>query len=70
VTALAAIDIVGSTISDPSDEAYLVRCLRIAARDGIRPWRTLVAPIRGGPAQIGTCHLPIANAPCWPARDA
>jgi amino acid transporter len=39
----------------------IVRYFLTTARDGFHPWKTLIAPIIGGFAQIGACYLLIAN---------
>jgi amino acid transporter len=39
----------------------IVRYFLTEARDGFHVWKTLVAPIVGGLAQIGACYLLIAN---------
>jgi amino acid transporter len=39
----------------------IVRYFLTSARDGFHWWRTLVAPVIGGVAQIGACYLLIAN---------
>jgi len=39
----------------------IVRYFMTSARDGFHPWRTFIAPIIGGFAQIGACYLLIAN---------
>jgi amino acid transporter len=39
----------------------IVRFFLTSARDGFHPWKTFVAPIIGGFAQLGACYLLIAN---------
>jgi amino acid transporter len=39
----------------------IVRYFLTSARDGFHWWRTLVAPVIGGVAQIGACYLLISN---------
>jgi amino acid transporter len=39
----------------------IIRYFLTAARDGFHWWKTLVAPVLGGLAQIGACYLLIAN---------
>ncbi|HWH96124.1 MAG TPA: APC family permease [Baekduia sp.] len=39
----------------------IVRYFLTEARDGFHAWKTLIAPIIGGFAQIGACYLLIAN---------
>jgi len=39
----------------------IVRYFRTTGADGFHWWRTLVAPVIGGLAQIGACYLLIAN---------
>jgi len=39
----------------------IVRYFMTAARDGFHWWKTLVAPVLGGMAQIGACYLLIDN---------
>jgi amino acid transporter len=39
----------------------IVRYFLTEARDGFHPWKTLIAPIIGGFAQVGACYLLIAN---------
>jgi amino acid transporter len=39
----------------------IVRYFRTAARDGFHWWRTFLAPVIGGVAQVGACYLLIAN---------
>jgi amino acid transporter len=39
----------------------IVRYFRTAALDGFHWWRTLVAPVVGGLAQVGACYLLIVN---------
>jgi amino acid transporter len=39
----------------------IVRYVRTAAVDGFHWWRTLVAPVAGGLAQVGACYLLIVN---------
>ena len=41
----------------------IIRFFWVKARDGFHWWKTLVAPIIGGLAQIGACYLLIKNRP-------
>jgi hypothetical protein len=39
----------------------IIKFFLTTARDGFHPWKTLIAPIIGGLAQIGACILLIKN---------
>ena len=41
----------------------IIKFFMTTARDGFHWWKTLVAPIIGGLAQIGACYLLIKNRP-------